>query len=242
MEKLRIKDSMLYFFRSDGWFVKFLAIVGLIFVPIIGWVAIMGYFLRIAKRWLDEEYEGLPDFSEFGSLIASGFFLLIVMILYSLPQFLFAFIPCLGNLLYTAYGIVLALIMPYIICTIATEGTISGNVFAFGEIVKFVQENIINLLIFYLVELGIGIVSAILFVPFIAGGAILISIGEGAKYIVPALISFAIAAIIFLIVGIWSSSVSYALSGNVFGIWQRKKSFVSKQPPIEEPTATNPIQ
>ncbi len=241
MEKLRIKDSLLYFFRSDGWFIKFLAIVGLIFVPIIGWFAIMGYFLRIAKRWLNEEYEGLPGFSEFGTLIASGFFLFIVIIVYGLPQFLFAFIPCLGNLLSTAYGIILALIMPYIICTIATEETISGNVFAFNEIIKFVQENIINLLILFLVELVTGVVSAILLVPFIAGGAILISIGEG-KYLIPALFAFGIGAIILAVVGVWSSSVSYSLSGNVVGIWQRKKSSVSEQPPSEEPPTINHIQ
>ncbi|MCD6417441.1 DUF4013 domain-containing protein [bacterium] len=223
MEKLRVKDSLLYCFRSDGWFTKFLAIVGLIFVPIIGWFAIIGYFLRITKRWIEENYEGLPNFSRFGDLIASGFFLFITMIIYSLPLFIFAFIPCLGNLLTTAYNIVLTLIVPYIISVIAMNGKISSEVFNFGEITKFVQENILNLLILLAVDIGIVIVFSILTFPFIGGGVILLMIDEGEKYLPFSIASFAIALIVSFFLVFWSSSVSYSLSGNIFGIWLRRR-------------------
>lgn len=232
MEGLRVKDALLYFFRSDKWLVKLLALIGLLFVPVIGWLAILGYFVRISKQWINEEYQNLPDFSGFGSLIAIGFIMMLALIIYSLPQVVFPFIPCFGSMLSTAYSIILAVVSPYLIAVVATDGTLSGELFNFKRIIKFVQDNIVNLLIFLAVGLGISIVLLIIIVPLVVGGIILLSIagGSNGSYLY-SIIAFALAAIIIVIGGFWSSAVSYSLAGNIYGMWMRRESSASAQPP-----------
>jgi len=225
VERLRLKDALMYFFKSTGWLAKLITLLGLIFVPIIGWLAILGYFLRIAEKWVSGEYETLPDFSNFGSMIMAGLILFVVMIVYSVPQMVLAFIPCLGNLLSTAYNIILILIAPYLISVVAVDKSISPDVFNFNRIIQFVSDNIVNLLIILAVDIVVGIVSVILLAPFVVGGVVfLINAENNNTLYIPAIASFAIACVILFLVSIWSSSVIYSLSGNVYGIWLGRRN------------------
>lgn len=222
MEKLRIKNALLYFFRSDRWFTKLLALYGLLFVPIIGWMAIAGYYIRITKRWIDEEYEGLPDFSDFSALIIGGLMLFIISILYSLPQAVIAFIPCFGNILSTLYSLILMIVFPYLISQIASEGTLSNSLLDFKTIRRFIEENIVNLLVYLLVNIIIWLGITVILSPFIVAGVLSFVYADrnNIGYIIGGIIVF-ITLLIGFFMFFWQSTVSNALIGNIYGIWKR---------------------
>lgn len=76
--------------RQDrGWIVKLLIGSVLSIVPVIGQILVAGYGQEIAHRVYSDNPKPLPDWSNWGALLARGVRWLIVVIVYMLPLALF---------------------------------------------------------------------------------------------------------------------------------------------------------
>jgi len=72
-------------FQDQQWVKKILITAVLILVPIIGWIAVLGWSLEVARRVIRRHPEPLPDWSEFGALLGLGFKGFLIGIVLSIP-------------------------------------------------------------------------------------------------------------------------------------------------------------
>jgi len=226
MEKLRIKESFFYLFKCENWFVMILAIIGLFFIPIIGWFAIAGYYLRITRFWIHEDYYRLPDFSDFWELVERGFFMFVLGLILALPLFILLVIICIGWILMPFYSLFLFMITPYTSAKIALCKSFS-DILDFDEIKRFVKDNVVNVLIFMGITMGMSFVINILIAPLNLVGNIFTQMGgDSFSTILPALIFYGISITISSIMSIYIGTVMGALAGNIYGIWLRKQETI----------------
>jgi len=224
MERLTIKDALVYPFRYKKWFARYLILCLLCFVPVLGWCAVIGYMLRVTKRWSREEYEDYPDFSDFGEHFVKGFLMLLITLIFSIPAVALSFIPVVGQMVCIAWSLLLGIVLPVFYARYASESSVVA-VFDFKLVFHFIQENIINLLRVFIVVLSITIVFFLPIAGLVVSGAIFITTGEGEGIwtFVGGIIIFL--GLLFLINGfIYTIYAHFALAGNVYGIWQRKKN------------------
>jgi len=72
-------------FQDQDW-IKKLAITGLIsLIPIVGWIAVFGWSLEVARRVIRSEAPVLPDWSNFGGNFSLGIKGTIVTLVVSIP-------------------------------------------------------------------------------------------------------------------------------------------------------------
>jgi hypothetical protein len=72
-------------FQDQQWIKKLLITAVLILVPIIGWIAVLGWSLEVTRRVIRQHPEPLPDWSEFGALLGLGFKGFLIGIVLSIP-------------------------------------------------------------------------------------------------------------------------------------------------------------
>ncbi len=224
MERLTINDTLVYPFRYKKWFARYLILSLLCFVPVLGWCAVIGYMLRVTRRWSGEEYEDYPNFSGFSELLAKGLLMLLMILLFSIPAAAFSFIPVVGQMIGIAWGLLLGIALPVFYAQFAIEGS-AAAVFDFKFLFHFIQENILNLLRVFIIALLITFIIILPIASVIVSGGIFIATGEGESIwtFVGGLII--LLGMLLLIIGlIYIIYVHFALAGNVYGIWQRKKT------------------
>ncbi len=221
MESLRVSQALLYLFRSERWLARVLILMLLLLVPIVGWLAVMGYFLRVLSRWMEGKYEGIPDFSDFGELIADGFFLAVLEIAYSIPAFVLPFVPCFGNALASLWSLLFLFILPYLAGVVARTGTIPSEAFDFKRVANFIGDNVLRILVVLAVNLVISVGVTVVSAPFWVGGAIAVSVFRRHALIFSpfAAALFGAAAVVMAFGGIYLMFVAYALWGDIWGGW-----------------------
>ncbi len=87
-------------FQDEQWVKKLLISAVLMIIPIIGWIAVLGWSIEVTRRVIRQHPEPLPDWSEFGALLALGFKGFLIGVLFSIP----AFVISLPNFLLTAFA------------------------------------------------------------------------------------------------------------------------------------------
>jgi len=165
-----------FVFRDPRWVAK-VAIGGLlVLVPIIGWLAIYGFGVRITRTVINGQDEPMPEWSEFGGLIGDGFKAFVATFVWSLPATVlqwigsasdggggFAF-ACLGALVSLAVGFV----TPAVVAHVAAGGSIGA-----GLDVKAVlatgQRGLGNYAIVLLMSIVLGLVAALGLIGFCIG-------------------------------------------------------------------------
>ena len=72
-------------FQDQDW-IKKLAITGLIsLIPIVGWIAVLGWSLEVTRRVIRSEVPVLPDWSNFGGNFSLGIKGTVISVLLSIP-------------------------------------------------------------------------------------------------------------------------------------------------------------
>ncbi|MFP4320882.1 MAG: DUF4013 domain-containing protein [Anaerolineales bacterium] len=88
---INVIEAAQFPFQDQDW-IKKIAIAGvLVIVPILGWVALAGYVVRVIRGVLQGSQQ-LPEFDDFGGDFSRGVMLFVGGLLYSIPTIFLSFI------------------------------------------------------------------------------------------------------------------------------------------------------
>lgn len=82
---INIFDALQYPFDDREWLQKLAIIMVLLFIPILGWLVLLGYTMRAARDILNGE-RGLPEHDDWSGDLARGLGALIGILIYSIPS------------------------------------------------------------------------------------------------------------------------------------------------------------
>lgn len=219
MEELAVKEALLYTFVSRRWAAKMLTILLLLFVPILGWFVVYGYFARILKSWSEKKHE-LPPFSGFFGMFTLGFYLFVIAAIIGVIGFILKSIPSLGYILAFAWGILSFFFTPYMVSCIATTGTLSKETFNTRKIINFVGDNILKLLFLLVLMIVCLVILALIVAPFFIGFGLWHANDSfvAGKYVI-----LVLGILIALLGAIYIAFVKFALIGNIYSQWKEKQ-------------------
>ena len=219
MEELAVKEALLYTFVSRRWAAKMLTILLLLFVPILGWFVVYGYFARILKSWSEKKHE-LPPFSGFFGMFTLGFYLFVIAAIIGVIGFILKSIPSLGYILAFAWGILSFFFVPYMVSCVATTGTLSKETFNTRKIINFVGDNILKLLFLLVLMIVCLVILALIVAPFFIGFGLWHANDSfvAGKYVI-----LVLGILIALLGAIYIAFVKFALIGNIYSQWKEKQ-------------------
>ncbi|MGB5106321.1 MAG: DUF4013 domain-containing protein [Candidatus Zixiibacteriota bacterium] len=153
-----------FMFEDPEWLQKIL--IGGCFVLLscilIGLPFLLGYLLLVVKNSAEGRPLPLPRWDNLGEKFTAGLMYLVVLLLWAVPIwiicFVLALIPCIGWIIMIPLAIAAALIMPYIVARFAVGGKIS-DAFDFPGIIAFFSQNIVNLLIVFVMSIVLNFIS-----------------------------------------------------------------------------------
>lgn len=76
--------SFSFIFQDKGWLKKLLLPGLCLLIPVVGWLVVLGWALKVTKNIVDGMEQPLPEL-EFGSDLSRGFFGFLISFIYSLP-------------------------------------------------------------------------------------------------------------------------------------------------------------
>lgn len=180
-----IGKSFTFVFEDEDWIAKILIaaailLIGILFswvllIPLIAALALLGgYGIEIMRRVMRGQSQLLPEWDNWGELIADGLKVLVIGIVYALPFIIIS--ACLGvpigligeqgsdaagaigGLLGLAlscfnilWGIVLSIVLPAAIAFWIADNDL-GAAFRFGKVFTFVRDNLTTYLITFLIS------------------------------------------------------------------------------------------
>ena len=151
--------GLTYLFKDKSWVGKLLLGAVIALIPIIGWLAIIGWGIEMLRRRANGE-EGLPDWGQFGKKIGDGFLMFIILLIYAIPMIL-TFIPCIGYVIVVLYTLFLVILMyPWIFIQYAMDGFSAA--FRWKEFGSYLKENVVELLKAFLVTFVAGIIVGVI--------------------------------------------------------------------------------
>jgi hypothetical protein len=183
-----IGKSFTFVFEDEEWITKILIaaailLVGTIFswvlaIPLILASALLGgYGMEITRRVIRGDFNKLPEWDDWGTLLIDGIKVAVIGIVYALPLIVVAlcFTPVLAVLSDSAealgtlvgvflgcivflYTIVLSIIAPAAIAFYAAADDLSAA-FRFGEILTFVRNNLSTYLITFIMTWVAGLIG-----------------------------------------------------------------------------------
>ncbi len=191
-----------FVFDDEEWVKKVaigggIAIAGVILSPVllIGLLLLLplyGYMVEVLKNVRDEHENPLPNWDNFGSLFKTGFFVVLIWIVYHLPAGFFlcsstslrvlplmveldadaagaiGFIGyCLGCIQFLLF-LVATIIFPAGLIRYAQDETF-GSAFQFGEIFSFIQDNVGDYIIVILLGLVASTIASFGFILCVVG-------------------------------------------------------------------------
>lgn len=173
--------ALQYPFRDKNWPSKILTATLLMFVPIFGWLALMGYGLRIAHR-VAEGDRNLPEWRDFGQDFNNGLMVFIGTLIYAIPILIFGCLAavvrsigggeaallvscCVGALLF-----VYMVIMTPLVYSAIAHYSFATNFSEFYDIPERIQETtshfeqallllMMSVILWFLIALPIALVS-----------------------------------------------------------------------------------
>jgi hypothetical protein len=80
-------DAISYPMKDSNWMTKLLILLVLVLIPILGWLVIGGYVLRVIRMVQNGE-EALPEWDDFGGDFVRGIMALVGYIIYYFPSIL----------------------------------------------------------------------------------------------------------------------------------------------------------
>lgn len=161
---------------------------------------LVGYMIKIIRQVMNGEWDGLPEWDDWGALFKDGFFIFLAEFLYTLPILIiliiggvalggfaslsssdnaFALIGGAGGILLLCLTVLFFVAILFLSPAITIQYAIKndfGSLFRISELKDIVTNNMSNILIVFAVSLAIGFVSGLLvsipILGWIAGAAI----------------------------------------------------------------------
>ena len=153
--------SFTYVFEDDDWIMKILLAAVIVFIPIVGTIAILGWGMEITKRVVQKNPEPLPGWSDFINYLIKGVVALIIIFVYMLPVILVQFcasgallagtesgdyaLETISNIVMVCfscfafiYSVFMGLFIPAALGNYAATGEIGAG-FRFGEVFGLVK-------------------------------------------------------------------------------------------------------
>jgi hypothetical protein len=181
-----IGKAFSYVFEDESWVSKVL-IGGLIFlIPLIGQIAVLGYSYKVAQNVARGAERPLPEWSEFGDMLARGFMGWVITLVYALPAVALGLIMAAITVVSAANeserggavaGLTTLCLFPLIFiiaiaCAIAAQSAVArylatdevGQAFKFGEVFASLRANIGAWAMLILVSILAGFVGSLGFV------------------------------------------------------------------------------
>lgn len=84
-------------FQDSAWIRKILILAVLVFIPIIGWLLIGGYILRLLKNVIDGVPHPLPEWDNWGGDLAGGLKVFVVGLLWGIPLWILSGLLQIGD-------------------------------------------------------------------------------------------------------------------------------------------------
>ncbi len=128
----KIKDALNYPFKKLSRIWSFYWIL----IPIIGFLAVTGYIVKIIQNLIAGNDKELPKWGKFGENLGKGFFLFLYALVIGVVAMVVNFIPILGQIAY----LYLLLIMPMLVINYCKKEKF-GDGFAFEKVTKLVFKN-----------------------------------------------------------------------------------------------------
>jgi hypothetical protein len=175
-----IGKAFTFVFDDEDWVVKILIaaaillvgiLLGVLVIPaIVAGALLAGYSVEITRRVIHGNPQALPEWDNWGDLLADGIKAIVIGIVYALPVIIL--IVCLGvpigvlaedaevlssllsvllSCLSFLWAIVMSLLLPAAIAFYAAAGELSAA-FRFGEVFAFVRDNLKTYLITFLMS------------------------------------------------------------------------------------------
>jgi hypothetical protein len=173
--------AITYVFQDPQWLKKVLIGGLLFFIPIIGWLIIGGYGLRVIRQVAQGQDVPLPEWNDFGGDLVRGLKGFVVGVVWSLPVIVLAFctgvlravgdgtgsdavramaavLALVGNCLSFLLSLIIGFFQPLFYSRLAMSEQI-GDGLAFGAIFGEVQGRFVDLLVVLIVAFVIGLVA-----------------------------------------------------------------------------------
>jgi hypothetical protein len=174
-----IGKAFTFVFEDEDWIVKVLIAAGILLVGVLfSWLLLIplilaaallsGYSVEITRRVIRGDVQVLPEWDNWGELIADGIKVIVIGIVYALPAIILSL--CLGipsgaladqaeglssvlslllSCLNFLWSIAISILLPAAIAFYVAKGELSAA-FRFGEVFAFVRDNIKTYLITFL--------------------------------------------------------------------------------------------
>lgn len=174
-----VNKSIRYVFDDPQWISKvvigaLLSILGFLIVPAL---ILQGYVVKIIRQVMNGDWDGLPEWDDWGGLLRDGFNVFIAELVYVLPFIILMIIGLLttggaaslaggedltallatgGALLFIClvflFAIAFLFLAPAILIQYAIKGDL-GSMFRFGEVFAIIRNNMADILVAFLVTL-----------------------------------------------------------------------------------------
>lgn len=205
-----INKAIKYIPEDADWVKKVIiaAVLSVASFLIIPGFILVGYMIRIIRQVMNGEWDGLPEWDDWGTLLKDGFFIFLAEFIYTLPIIIiliiggvalggFASLSDSGNMFALIGGVggilLLCLMFLFVIALLFLAPAITiqyaikddfGSLFRFGELKDIVTSNLSNILIVFVVTLAIGFVSGLLAGIPILGWIVAAAIGAATIFVI----------------------------------------------------------
>lgn len=124
-----IGRSISFIFEDRSWIVKMIIFGVLFLVPIIGWLMIGGYLLRLLANVINGESSPLPEWNNWGGDLAGGLKAFVVGLIWSIPSAILQGIASAADTaIFSLIGWVIGILFSAIALSALGDLAVSGNI------------------------------------------------------------------------------------------------------------------
>lgn len=184
---MNVEKAVRYPMEDTQWVSKILIAVLITFFSflIIPAFFLSGYIIKIIRQVMNGQWDGLPEWDNWGELLRDGFFVTVAQIIYTLPFIILLLIGGLatggfasmagsedvagliagsGFMVMFCLGLIVAIAFLFLTPAIMIQYAIKDDFaacFRFGEIMDIIRNNLADILIAFVVSLVAGIVVSV---------------------------------------------------------------------------------
>jgi len=157
---MNFTKAFTYIFDDQRWLEKLVIPVLVTLIPVIGWMVVAGYLMRVTRNVAERQVEPLPEL-EFGADLGRGFKVFVANLCYGLPIMIVStllflplaltenssattglaiFLAVIGGFVILVYALLLTILMPPVNANLAVKERI-GAAFEFKEIFRMLKNN-----------------------------------------------------------------------------------------------------
>jgi len=160
-----------YVFEDPRWVTKLVIGAVMVLIPIVGWLVLYGYALRIIRNVVAGDERPLPEWEDFGGLLGLGFAGFVVSVVWSVPAWLLAsFAGAVGrsstlaslclDCLVIPVALLVGFVAPAAVARTATTGSINAGL-EFGPIVALVRDHATDYLLVVVLSIAASIIAGL---------------------------------------------------------------------------------